>query len=471
MSEGIKNVINRRQFLTSAATAGAGLILAKTGLAQTVGTSSRTDDINIALIGAGTQGRVLMDNMRQMEGIRFKAVVDVWPYYRSYVSRLLQRYGHDVNEYEDYREMLAQENDLDAVVIATPDWVHAEQTVACLRAGLHVYCEKEMAHNLEACREMVLAERETGKLLQIGHQRRSNPRYLTGLDYLEKHEALGRVTHVLGHWRRATGLSSSWPERFAMDQETLERHGYDTMERFRNWRWYRQFSGGPIADLGSHQIDIFNWFLKAEPKSVVAMGGNDYYPDTEWYDNMTAMYEWDYNWGGETKTVRGVYQVMNTSSHYGFFETFMGQEGSMVISELLNDQVGMRRENHIDVAPWEDDLLADMTRTVVAEEEETEEAASDDDDDDDEEITIGHSIGAGGRYYRFPEEPEDAVPATASSHWWHLVNFFDAIREPNQVKLSCPGDVGYETAVAVLRVNDAWESGSRYQFSPGEFRV
>ena len=77
--------------------------------------------------------------------------------------------------------MLSDEKDLDAVIIATPDFWHAEQTIACLKAGLHVYCEKEMSNTLEGARKMVQAAKQTGKLLQIGHQRRSNPRYISVL--------------------------------------------------------------------------------------------------------------------------------------------------------------------------------------------------------------------------------------------------------------------------------------------------
>ena len=62
------------------------------------------------------------------------------------------------------------------IIVATPDFWHAPHTIDCLKAGKHVYCEKEMSNTLEGARSMVMAQRETGKLLQIGHQRRSNPR-------------------------------------------------------------------------------------------------------------------------------------------------------------------------------------------------------------------------------------------------------------------------------------------------------
>ena len=120
---------------------------------------------------------------------------DVWTEYnqRRAVS-ILKRYKFDVNGYEDYREMLDKEKGLDAVVIATPDFWHSQHAVDCLRAGQHVYCEKEMSNTLEGARKMVLAARETGKLLQIGHQRRSNPRYLHAYEKLLG-EALSARTH------------------------------------------------------------------------------------------------------------------------------------------------------------------------------------------------------------------------------------------------------------------------------------
>ena len=64
------------------------------------------------------------------------------------------------------------------------------------------------------------------------------------------------------------------------------------MDRFRNWRWYKKFSAGPIADLGSHQIDIFSWFLHAEPTSVQAIGSSDYYEGRDWYADVMTLFEY-----------------------------------------------------------------------------------------------------------------------------------------------------------------------------------
>ena len=106
-----------------------------------------------------------------------------------------RKLGNEVRAYENYEDLLAKEKDLQAVVIATPDFWHAPMTNTCLKAGLHVYCEKMMSNTIEGARSMVQTMRETGKLLQIGHQRRSNPRYVFTLNRL-LHEAqfCGRLT-------------------------------------------------------------------------------------------------------------------------------------------------------------------------------------------------------------------------------------------------------------------------------------
>jgi predicted dehydrogenase len=240
------------------------------------------------------------------------------------------------------------------------------------------------------------------------------------------------------------------------------------MARFRNWRWYKKFSGGPIADLGSHQIDIFNWFLRAQPRAVMASGGLDYYEGIEWYDNINALYEWEYEWEGQRRVVRGFYQVLSTTSHGGYAETFMGDEGSLVISENAS-QGGIRREQEAPEADWEKDLqkaiaaAGQAAKTMAA--EPAKEGAAEAKKEDEGEIKIGHSVPAPGRYY----PPITAPGPVKSEHLPHLENFFAAIRDG--IALNCPGEVGYETAVTVLKVNEAVAAAKRLEFAPEEFKV
>ena len=327
--------INRRSFLQSTAALGAGLAFSPYILGQTQSSAS-PDDINVALLGAGTEGQMLMNACKDIPGVRFKAVCDIWAAYnRRRTARILQAYGHDVKEYEDYKDMLADQKDLDAVIIETPDFWHSPHTCACLEAGLHVYCEKEMSNTVEGAKKMVDAAKKSGKLLQIGHQRRSNPRYQHCYNKLLKEaNLLQQITTINGQWNRGKNSCEDLgvPEGTEIDKATLEKYGYDSMQKFRNWRWYKGLGGGPIVDLGSHQIDIYSWFLEANPKSVMASGGIDYWKGHEWYDHVMAIYEYQTKLG----TVRAFYQTITTNSAQGYFEQFMGVEGTLVISEASN---------------------------------------------------------------------------------------------------------------------------------------
>ena len=163
-------------------------------------------------------------------------------------QRYLQKLGNEVRAYENYEDLLAKEKDLQAVFIATPDFWHAPMTNTCLKAGLHVYCEKMMSNTIEGARSMVQTMRETGKLLQIGHQRRSNPRYVFTLNRL-LHDAqfCGRLTAVQGQWNRAVKEDFGWPKKFEMPASMLAKYGYKDMHQFRNWRWYKGLGGGPLV--------------------------------------------------------------------------------------------------------------------------------------------------------------------------------------------------------------------------------
>ncbi len=441
--------INRRKFLQTAAATGAGLSLAGNSLSQgqETGTNeTKPDDINIALIGFGNQMRFsLFPGCLKIPGVRIAAICDIWDYHRGIGVKYLKKYKQTANEYTDYREMLEKEKGLDAAIIATPDIWHAPQTIDCLKAGLHVYCEKEMSNTLEEARNMVLASQETGRLLQIGHQRRSNPRYLHALNMIEKEKMLGRITNFNGQWNRAVQDDRVWAKGKDIDAATLKKYGYESMHEFYNWRWYKKYSGGPISDLGSHQIDVFSWFLKANPKSVVASAGVDYYEGRDWYDNVMTIYEYD----GPDGPVRGSYQVIYTSSHGGFFETFMGDDGSMVISE--------------------DSRKGFLFREFRAKTKDWEEKSEKTEQDGEQVITlqVGKSLSPDG--VKTPEAEKMEAEVAKPVHQLHLENFFNAIR--NGTRLSCPGEIGYETAVAVLRVNEALEQGKRIEFSPEEFKV
>lgn len=420
--------------------------------AATPAAAADVQELNVALLGAGAQGQVLMDAMMRIPGLRFRAVCDVWAEYNlRRVVNSLKKFNHEPNGYEDYREMLDKEKELDAVIIATPDFWHAQHTIDCLEAGKHVYCEKEMSNTLEGARSMVLAARETGKHLQIGHQRRSNPRYLHCYEKLiGEANLLGRIVTVNGQWNRAVAPDLGAPDRYAIPEARLKQYGFKDMHQFRNWRWYKGLGGGPIVDLGSHQIDIYSWFLGANPSGVMASGGLLYYDPSnhEWYDTVMAVFDYDTPKG----PVKAFYQTQTTNGSQGYFENFMGDQGTLLISESEVNYAGQLYRDP-NAPAWDTWIQKGyVTAPKLQEAKEKEDGAVAD---------VRESVS--------PDQHTVPVVLRDPYHQPHLQNFFDTVR--GKATLNCPPEIGYESAVAVLKVNEAIEAKSRLAFRPEDFHV
>jgi predicted dehydrogenase len=451
--------ISRRSFVQLMAASGAALAAAKAVTAQTAAPS---ETINVAIVGVGRQGRILLDNALRIPGLKFTAVCDIWSYSQKIGENLCKKGGHAVKVYDDYKAMLADQKDLQAVIIATPDFWHAPITNDCLAAGLHVYCEKEMANTLQAAQSMVVAARKSGKLLQIGHQRRSNPYYKSAYHTLHNGNFCGNVTTVYAQWHQLKNLRALPPAlvaKYAIPAATLAQWGYGSMQEFYEWRWFKKYAGGPMTDLGSHQVDVLNWFLNASPTSVDAIGDTEsalaeakaqaakgepvgFVPES--FDFTSARYRWDTKWG----PVHGTYSVNLTTTYDGFYEVIMGTQGSMRTAEIT-EKAGMYKEKTADKAVWED---------------------------------IAQQSGNADGSYKFdplasrktvgkmdPEAEKIKANMTKPPHQPHLENFFDAIR--GKEKLTCPPEVAYETAVSVIRANESAMTGKKIVFNPAEFKV
>jgi predicted dehydrogenase len=471
MSEILSSPLSRRDFLSTSARLGAVIAAAPyISRGAEVG-AGKGDALNIALIGCGAEGKILTTAALNIPNIRFKAVCDIWPYAATPMSRLLQKYKHEAKPFEDYKEMLSSVPDIDAVVIATPDFMHAEHTNACLKAGKHVYCEKLMSNTVEGARSMVLTSRETKKLLQIGHQRRSNPRYQHARDKVVREaRLLGRITNISGQWHRAVTDDFGVPKGQEMTEEKLHKYGYANMHEFRNWRWFKKYAGGPISDLGAHQIDVYNWMLGANPRAIIASGGVDYYKTHEWYDNAIVVYEYPTKEG----IVRAQYDVLTTTSAGGgYHEYFMGDEGSMKISENPKFTKLYREAR----APEWDQYV---TSKLISRPESGEGA-----------LTGVKPWEKPRQRMAMPAKPLKGVGAssgpaivdvreTAQLSAWdmpvtldkaihqpHLENFFDAITKGT--KLNCPADEAFATAVTVLGVNQAIAAKKELTFKPEDF--
>lgn len=442
--------MNRRRFLHSTAVAGAGLALSSSVLGAA--NSGSPGDINVAVIGAGVQGEMLLNTCLKMgsdSGIRFRAVCDLWEDLNlTRCVKLLGRYGHEANSYVDYRAMLEQEKQLDAVLIATPDFCHAEQAEACLQAGLHVYCETPMSNTIDGARRMVQAVRESGKLLQIGQQRRSNPRYRHCQSQLLKTAGLlGRLTAVNGRWHHPARSDRGWSRRRALDKATLAKYGYASMHQFKNWMWYRGLGSGPVVDLGVHQIDVINWFLGGAPKTITARGGTYYYdPKThQWYDTVMAILEYETSDG----TVSVSYETLCTNGYGGHVEVFMGDQGTLELSESAN-RSGVYRDP--EAPDWRKWVRLGLLNEPGEEAKAPAGSAS---------IDVAET--------KPPAKYDIPVVLEVPYHQPHLANFFAAVR--GQEELNCSAEMAYPGTITALKINEAVAKKQTLELTPETFRI
>jgi predicted dehydrogenase len=321
--------------------------------------------------------------------------------------------------------------------------------VKCLEAGLNVYCEKMMSNTIDGARAMVRAMEKSGKLCQIGHQRRSNPRYRYVYNKLiNGNKICGQITNINGQWNRSLGSSQDigFNKKLSIEPAVLTKYGFKDMHQFMNWRVYRDLSGGPISDLGAHQIDIFNWFLGTAPKTVFASGGNSYFKDREQFDNVMCVFDYDTPQG----EVRAFYQVLTTTSYGGgFWESFMGTEAAIKISEIASSSAIYREDG---AKPWDD--LVDRGFLVRKPAPPKPPPSAD---------TVAS-------YESAPPEIFDLPGGFGKpAHQPHLENFFESVR--GKAKLNCDARHAFESEAPIFLVNPSARSRQPIQVTSEHLTV
>jgi len=238
-----------------------------------------------------------------------------------------------------------------------------------------------------------------------------------------------------------------WPKKAAIPAEKLAQYGYTDMHQFRNWRWFKGLGGGPLSDLGAHQIDIFNWWFGITPRSVMASGGVDYYKTHEWYDNALVIYEYAFPEG----VARAMYQVQTTTSAGGgYWEMFMGDEGSLKMSEDPK-LCAVYREAR---APsWDAWITKNYLRA--------------------QPVLVLESPADAAKVDVRETAPLAAfdIPVTFNKkvHQPHLENFFNAIR--GTAKLHCPADEAFASEYVIHKANEAIPLGRRIDITDEETKA
>lgn len=270
--------------------------------AQPVGPAP-SDKVRLGLIGVGSRGGFLMDQLLQTPGVTVAAICDVYP---PHLERALAATGGKAKAFTDYRALL-EASDIDAVVIATPLYLHAPMCLDAFAAGKGVFCEKSLALTIDDCKAVARTATASPQVFQIGHQRLFDLRFLTALEHMRAGD-LGPITQIRAYWHR----NLSW-----------RRPAPPELERLINWRLYRDRSAGLMGELASHHLHVANWILEGPPLACVGYGSTNFWKDgREVYDNVNLIYRYA---GGVSVT----YDSLSSNQFHGMEVQVMGPKGTM----------------------------------------------------------------------------------------------------------------------------------------------
>ena len=238
-------------------------LLAATAAAAAAQSTQANSAVSVALIGCGGRGRTLMRDLVSHTPARLSAVCDLRPERMRQARAEAQERGAKPAVNGSMESVLASP-DIDAVIVATPVFLHADHLEAAVRAGKHVYIEKPAMPDVAGCKRMMrIADSADRKLnLTIGFQRRYGQVYFKAKALLDS-GAIGDLRLVILHFIK----SSSWNQRPPVPEPRSED------EKIRGWHVWSDLSGDLIVENNVHLIDVMNWFVGARPDSAVGAGG------------------------------------------------------------------------------------------------------------------------------------------------------------------------------------------------------
>ncbi|HLU40054.1 MAG TPA: Gfo/Idh/MocA family oxidoreductase [Planctomycetota bacterium] len=248
---------SRRSFFkTSAAFAAAPLF------APRAWSSSPAETLNVACVGVGNMGHADLHGVRRGKNVRIVALCDVD---EAFLGKAAAEHP-DARTFRDYRRMLdAMERDVDAVVVSTPDHMHAAVALAAMRRGKHVYCQKPLAHSLHECRRMAEVAAREKVVTQMGIQIHAHPAYRTAVAAL-RGGVIGKVRAVHSWVGKSwAGPAEGRPERTDEVPDSLAwdlwlgvapaRSFVHGLYHPAQWRGWTDFGTGTLGDMGCHILD------------------------------------------------------------------------------------------------------------------------------------------------------------------------------------------------------------------------
>ncbi len=377
--------------------------------------------VKFGVIGIGQWGREILATLSRLPSAEVTAICDAYEPYLKRGSEVAPKAAN----FTDYRRLL-EAKEVEAVVIATPSHQHKEIALAALQAGKHVYCEAPLATTIEDARAIALAAQQLPKqIFQAGLQGRSNALYQHVLQFV-KSGVLGTTAQVTAQWNKKQSQRRAAP--------TPER------ERELNWRLYNKTSCGLMGEIGLHQLDLVNWYLKSYPTAVTGFGSTlNWNDDRETPDTIQCIFEYP-------NKIRVLYTATLASSFSEAFTLFQGSNASLMMRErrgwmvkeadspLLGWEVYARKEqinNESGIC-----MVADATKILEA----------------------GKEPGK-----------EGALEPSQTALFRAFDNFARSIRE--STRAVCPALDAYQATALAIKTHEAILAGTRLAFDKSLFEL
>ncbi len=275
------NQISRRTFIGTSLVGMAGLSLFPMSSCK-----KNRDHVNIGFIGLGRQSMYLLSSFINIEGVTVLAGADVFGIKRErFLKRTTEHYREkgenvDIKVYEDYHDILKR-RDIDAVVIASPDFWHALMAIEACQAGKDIYLEKPLTFTIKEGIELVKAVRDNDCILGVGSQQRSDPNFQHAIKLVQDGKLgkiqkvnvwVGKDFHPIPYDAPAEPLPEGLDWKKWIGPAPMNHYNHllnppisldppKDEEFWGAWRWYKEYGGGLMTDWGAHMMDIAQWGL------------------------------------------------------------------------------------------------------------------------------------------------------------------------------------------------------------------
>ena len=431
---------DRREFIQKSAVGAAGLTIG--GMAMSAKSYGRiigaNDRVKVGILGfsgrfESSLGPAFQKYAKEMN-FEFAAVCDLWNKRRNDGINWVKKHN-DTTPIETRNTDELYNLKLDAVVISTADFQHALLCGESVKAGMDVYCEKPFAETMDDAIFAKKAVKESGKVVQIGSQRRSGPNYQAAHDYIQEGK-FGKICAVEmtwnvnqpGRWRRPAEVAAikesdtDWT-RFLMNRPVEK---WDP-RKYLEFRLFWPYSSGIPGQWMAHQIDTVHWFSHLpHPRSVAANGGVYVWKDGRRnYDTMTAVFDY-----GPLDNLEEGFQVIyssrQTNESGGTKEWYFSNGGKLDLDTNKITSEGGLKERYAREMGMSANLLADFELPQLKVETESKTGAD---------------------------------PLTNA----HMKNWMDCVRA-NNVKTNAPVEAGYSHSIATTMTTAALRTGQKATF-------